>query len=121
METWVSGPAVEADHARVTGESLAAEAIAARAEAADAAALATLDRLADRLALGLAAYVVNVLDPDVIVLGGGLSRIGRLYDVLPERMAPHIFADVRDVKVLAPVWGDASGTRGAAWLWPRPG
>ena len=72
-----------------------------------------------RLARGLAA-VVNVFDPDVIVLGGGLSKLAHLYEVLPALMAPHIFADARDVTVKPPRWGDAGGVRGAAWLWGRP-
>ncbi len=117
METWVSGPGLAADHARMTGETLDAEQIAGRAAAGDAAARATLDRHADRLARGLAA-VVNILDPDVIVLGGGLSKMAHLVAELPGRMAPHIFGEDRSVRVAAPRWGDASGVRGAAWLWP---
>jgi fructokinase len=116
METWVSGPGLEADHARATGERLTAAAIAARAAAGDAAAFATLDRHANRLARGLAA-VVNVFDPEVIVLGGGLSKLAHLYDVLPALVAPHVFADTPDVTIKPPRWGDAGGVRGAAWLW----
>lgn len=117
METWVSGPALAADHARVTGETLDAAAIAGRAEAGDMGARATLQRHADRLARGLAA-VVNVLDPDVIVIGGGLSKLTHLYDALPGLMAPHIFGADKGVRVVPPRWGDAGGVRGAAWLWP---
>ena len=117
METWVSGPAITVDHARATGEVLPAEEIARRAGEADAAASATLHRHADRLARGLAT-LVNVLDPDVILLGGGLSGMAHLYAVLPERMAPHIFSDDTRVIIRPPVWGAASGVRGAAWLWP---
>jgi fructokinase len=116
METWVSGPGLEADHARTTGERLATEVIAARAGAGDAAARATLDRHADRLARGLAA-VINVLDPEVVVLGGGLSQLAHLYDALPALIAPHVFADTREVAIRRPRWGDAGGVRGAAWLW----
>jgi fructokinase len=116
LETWVSGPGLEADHARATGEGLSAETIAARAAAGDGAARATLDRHAGRLARGLAA-LVNVLDPEVIVLGGGLSKLAHLYDVLPERIAPYVFADAPQVTVRPPRWGDAGGVRGAAWLW----
>jgi fructokinase len=119
METWVSGPGLEADHARVGGEELASEEIARRAEAGDAAARASLDRHADRLARGLA-LVVNILDPHVIVLGGGLSNLSHLYRALPERIAPHVFAERAQVAVEPPRWGDASGVRGAAWLWGRP-
>jgi fructokinase len=119
METWVSGPGLEADHAKATGERLAADQVAARAAAGDAAARASLDRHARRLARGLAS-VVNVFDPEVIVLGGGLSKLGHLYDVLPALTAPHIFADTAQVIVKPPRWGDAGGVRGAAWLWGRP-
>jgi fructokinase len=117
MEVWVSGPALTADHARRLGESLDAAHIAARAQAGDPAARATLDRHADRLARGLAA-VVNVVDPDVIVIGGGLSQLAHLYEELPQRMGPHIFGEDPSVRVVPPRWGDASGVRGAAWLWP---
>ena len=116
MEVWVSGPALEADHGQQGGPPLATEEIASRAEAGDPIALQTIERHASRLARGLAA-VTNVLDPDVIVLGGGLSQLTHLYDELPRRMAPHIFADHGSVTVLPPKWGDASGARGAAWLW----
>ena len=116
METWVSGPGLEADHARVTAERLAADAIEARAKSGDAAARATLDRHAHRLARGLAS-VVNVFDPEVIVLGGGLSKLAHLYEVLPALVAPHVFADTPDVVIKPPRWGDAGGVRGAAWLW----
>jgi fructokinase len=119
METWVSGPGLEADHARVAGERLTAEAIAVRAKGGDAAARATLDRHADRLARGLA-HVVNIFDPHVIVLGGGLSNLAHLYEVLPGLIAPHLFAAHPRVVVRRPHWGDASGVRGAAWLWGGP-
>jgi fructokinase len=117
MEVWGSGPALAADHARVTGTVLDAPGIVRLAEAGDVAARDTLERHADRVGRGLAA-VVNVLDPDVIVIGGGLSHLTHLYDVLPTLMAPHIFGEDRSVRVVAPRWGDAGGVRGAAWLWP---
>jgi len=116
METWVSGPGMAADHARMTGESITALEIAERAGTGDAAALATLDRHASRLARGLA-HVVNLLDPHVIVLGGGLSQIARLYAILPGLMQRFVLADTALVEVRPPRWGDASGVRGAAWLW----
>lgn len=115
METWVSGPGLAQDHARVTGTAITADAIADRAGQGDAAAIATLSRHSDRLGRGLA-HIINVLDPEVIVLGGGLSKMAHLYAELPGLIAPHIFADVADVKILPPKWGDASGVRGAAWL-----
>lgn len=116
IETWVSGPGLAADHRRNTGGDLRAEAIVAAAAGGDPAAQATLERHADRLARGLA-HVVNMLDPHVIVLGGGLSRLGHLYERLPALMAPHLFTDNTAVDIRAPRWGDASGVRGAAWLW----
>jgi fructokinase len=116
MEKWVAGPSLEADHARATGETLSATDIANRAAEGDAAAVATLHRHASRLARGLA-LIVNITDPDVIVLGGGLSRLTHLYDVLPEAMAPWILSDSPSVTIKPPVWGDAGGVRGAAWLW----
>ena len=118
METWVSGPAVQADHARVTGEKLRATEIGERAAAGDPAARETLARHASRLARGLAA-VVNIVDPEVIVLGGGLSQLTHLYDVLPGLMAPYVLSDSPNVDIRPPKWGDASGVRGAAWLWGR--
>jgi fructokinase len=116
LETWVSGHGLEEDHARATGERLPAAEIDARAGKGDAAAAATLDRHASRLARGLA-HVVNIVDPHVVVLGGGLSNLAHLYAVLPERIAPHVFAERPYVTVRPPRWGDASGVRGAARLW----
>jgi fructokinase len=119
LETWVSGLGMAADHAKVTGEIVTAVEIAARAERGNGAARATLSRHADRLARGLA-HVVNIIDPDVLVLGGGLSHLPHLYEQLPQLMAPHIFADQASVVIKAPRWGDASGSRGAARLWDYP-
>ncbi|HEX6001566.1 MAG TPA: ROK family protein [Hyphomicrobiaceae bacterium] len=116
LETWVSGSGLEADHARITGESRTGADIAARAATGNIAAQATLDRHADRLARGLA-HVINIVDPHVVVLGGGLSRLAHLYDALPQRVAPHLFTDHPRVTIVAPRWGDASGVRGAARLW----
>ncbi|WP_188262182.1 ROK family protein [Azospirillum tabaci] len=118
LETFVSGPAVAADHRRTTGADLSVETIAALAERGDATARATLDRLVDRLGRGLAG-IVNVLDPDVIVLGGGLSNLGFLYAALPPVIARWTFSDSVDTPVRRAVHGDSSGVRGAAWLW-RP-
>jgi len=114
------------DHQERTGERRTAAEIAQRSEAGDEAATATLERHAERLARALA-VVVNILDPQVIVLGGGLSNIGRLYRRLPELLAPHVFSDAVSVRIVPPKHGDSSGVRGAAWLWPpataqsRPG
>ncbi|MEQ1615478.1 MAG: ROK family protein [Hyphomicrobiaceae bacterium] len=116
METWVSGPAMAADHARVTGEHVTAAEIAQRALDGDMNANATLARHASRLARGLA-HVVNLIDPHVIVLGGGLSQIYSLYRALPAIMNNYVLADDPRVDIRPPKWGDASGVRGAAWLW----
>lgn len=116
METWVSGPGLLADHRRHGGMAATAQDVVAAAISGDGAAEATLERHASRLARGLAA-LVNLLDPDVIVLGGGLSQAAHLYHRLPRLMAPHLFAEDTTVAVRPPRWGDASGVRGAAWLW----
>lgn len=116
METWVSGPALAAAYLQDGGDTTRAEDIVARANAGEVRAKAALDRHADRLARGLA-HVVNIIDPDVIVLGGGLSRLLHLYEQLPALMAPHIFAEDTRMDIRRPRWGDASGARGAAWLW----
>lgn len=117
LETWLSGPGLAADHRNATGETLAAPAIVALANDGDAAAIATMDRYTDRLARGLAS-VINILDPDAIVLGGGLSEIATLYTDVPERWGRYVFSDRIDTALLAPKHGAASGVRGAAWLWP---
>lgn len=114
LETWLSGPAV----ARDDGRGLAAEAIATRAAAGEAHARQTLARHADRLARGLAA-VVNLLDPEVIVLGGGVGGIPGLAESLPDRIRPHVFSDDWRCDLVRPRFGDSSGVRGAAWLWDR--
>ena len=116
IETFLSGPGLARDHGQATGEATDAAAIAARADAGDVAAVATLDRYEDRLARALAA-VINVLDPDVIVLGGGMSNVRRLYAGVPRRWTRYVFSDRVDTRLLPPAHGDASGARGAAWLW----
>ena len=119
IETWVSGPALARDHARHGGAALSGEDIVGAALGA-AEAQATLDRHAQRLARALAG-VINLLDPDVIVLGGGLSRLPHLYQQVPALWGRWIFSAGANEAVrtrLAPaVHGDASGVRGAAWLW----
>lgn len=116
IETWVSGPGLAADHARATGTRLEPGEIAAAAAEGDAAAGASLERHLDRLARGLAG-VVNILDPEVIVLGGGLSNLGHLYERLPGAMPPHVFSDVFATPVVRNRLGDSAGVIGAAWLW----
>jgi fructokinase len=116
LETWVSGTGMAADHKRVTGETATAEQIGAHARVGDPVAQATIGRHARRLARGLA-HVVNLFDPECIVLGGGLSQLPYLYHMLPDLMAPWVFSDTPNVSIRPPKWGDASGVRGAAWLW----
>lgn len=116
IETWLSGPGLAADHRRVSGEDLRGEDIVARAEAGEAVAQATLGRYEDRLARALA-QVINLLDPAVIVLGGGLSRVPRLYRYVPALWDEWVFSDRVDTRLVENRHGDASGVRGAAWLW----
>jgi len=116
VEAWLSGPAMAADHQRVNGASMTAKGIAALAEAGDTACMGTLARYEKRLARALAG-VINILDPDVIVLGGGLSHITSLYTELPALWREHVFSDTVMTRLRPPVFGDASGARGAAWLW----
>ena len=117
LETWVSGTGLARDHERQTGRTATGEELVALAARGDQAAQTALDRHAGRLARGLA-MICNILDPHVIVLGGGLSQLAHLYQVLPALMAPHILAADKAVIVRSPKWGDASGVRGAARLWP---
>jgi len=116
IETYLSGPGLARDHAVRTGESLAPPQITARAQAGDPVCEATLRRYEARLGRALAG-VINILDPQVIVLGGGLSNLERLYRNLPDSCGPHVFSDVFCTRILPPVHGDSSGVRGAAWLW----
>jgi fructokinase len=115
VETWLSGPSLALDHRRRFGESLTAPAILARAESGDHAAEASLRHYEDRLARGLAG-VINLLDPDVIVVGGGLSNVGRLYPNVARRWQRYVFSDEVRTRLLPSRHGDSSGVRGAAWL-----
>ncbi len=116
VETFLSGPGLALDFAASGGGSATAAEISGRAATGDARAEAALIRYEDRMARALAA-VVNVLDPDVIVLGGGLSKIERLYESVPRLWRPHIFSDTVATKLVPARHGDSSGVRGAAWLW----
>ena len=120
IETFVSGPAFERDHAEQTGTPLSAADIAAASGAGDAGAAASLARLESRLARSLA-MIINIIDPDVIVLGGGLSNMDRLYAHLPGLIDDHIFSDSISTPIRKAKHGDSSGVRGAAWLWPSIG
>ena len=115
LESWISGPGFARDHG--TGETAAA--IAAGALAGEPRAVASLDRYVDRLARGLA-VIADILDPDVIVLGGGMSNVEALYERLPAAIAGYAFSDVFTTPVRKAVHGDSSGVRGAAWLWQEP-
>lgn len=116
IEAFLSGPGLARDYAAAGGQALAADAIAARAEQGEAKAEAALMRYAERLARALAG-VVNIVDPDVIVLGGGLSQIAGLCDAVTAQWARHIFSDTVATRLAVAEHGDASGARGAAWLW----
>ena len=117
LETFLSGPALAADHHRHYHETLSAPEIAEAAAAGDLKCCITLERFMDRLARGLAS-VINMVDPNAIVLGGGLSGISALYEQVPRLWTRYIFSDRVDTPLLAPVHGASSGVRGAAWLWP---
>ena len=117
IETFLSGPGLARDDGQARGETLTPAEVVARAEAGDALAQAALARYEERLARALAG-VINILDPDAIVLGGGMSNAARLYDNVPPLWQAHAFSDRVDTPLLRARHGDASGVRGAAWLWP---
>lgn len=119
IESYLSGPGLARDHQRASGQILRGEQIVDRATAGDAACEASLARYEDRLARALAS-VINLLDPEVIVLGGGLSRIERLLLRVPLLWTRWVFSDRVDTSLVAAAHGDSSGVRGAAWLWPEP-
>ncbi len=116
IEVWCCGPGIAADHQRRTGDCLRGEEIVARAEAGDAAAEQTLARWEDRLSRAFAT-IINVIDPDVIVVGGGLSRLERLYRNVPALWSRWAFTDQVETRLVPAMHGDSSGVRGAAWLW----
>ena len=118
IETWLSGPGLSRDLADHGGPSLSAGEVADLAQRGDGACEAALRRYEDRLARGLA-HIINILDPRVIVLGGGLSRLSRLYASVPAIWGRYVFSDRVDTRLLPPRHGDSSGVRGAAWLWGR--
>ncbi len=118
MEMWVSGTGVALDYKQSTGKQKTTREIMADFEAGDAAALAVVERFEDRLARGLA-QVINILDPDVLVIGGGLSKTKHLYQSIPKRLSAYVFGAEADTPILQAKYGDSSGVRGAAWLWPE--
>ncbi len=116
METWVSGPGLSKDFYSLSGENLKVEEIDNLAKKGDANAKKCLERFTSRLSRGLAS-VVNLFDPEVIVLGGGLSNLQFLYDALEDGISPYVFCDHKYIDIRPPKYGDDSGVRGAAWLW----
>ncbi len=118
IETFLSGPGLTRDHRAASGEELSAPEVAARAGDGEAEARSTLERYERRMAKALAS-VINVIDPDVIVLGGGVSNIDRLYDNVPRLWGGFAFSDQLSTRLVRASHGDSSGVRGAAWLWPE--
>jgi fructokinase len=117
LETWVSGSGLQRDHQLRTGVALDAPAIVAAARAGEAGPVESLDRYIDRLGRAIA-MITNLVDPDVVVLGGGMSNVGELYERLPPVVERYAFSDHWAGRIAPAVWGDASGVRGAARLWP---
>jgi fructokinase len=118
IETFCSGTGLAFDHRAVTGRDWRGEQIVTAAAESDEGAAEAVARYVDRLARSLAA-VINLLDPDIIVLGGGMSNVERLYAEIPLIWQPWVFSDRVDTRLAKAVHGDSSGVRGAAWLWPR--
>jgi fructokinase len=118
IETFLSGPALARAHAERTGEALSGGEVAERAAAGDGAAIQTLDQYVRCLARALAS-IINLLNPDAIVLGGGVSNIPRLYTDVPRLWGKYVFSDAVSTRLVRAKHGDSSGVRGAAWLWPE--
>jgi fructokinase len=116
IETFLSGPGMANDHYQVTRQRLTPKAIVDLAAQGDNRAEVALKRYEDRMARSLA-HVINILDPDVIVLGGGMSNLTRLYQNVPAMWGQYVFSDRVNTRFVAPLYGDSSGVRGAAWLW----
>src|SRR3974390_2695024 len=116
IETWISGTGLEKDYERATKTKLLGKEIVARSAAGEAEAMACLDRYEDRLARSLG-QLGNILDPDVIVLGGGVSQVPRLYQNVPKRLKEYVFGREADTPVLVAKHGESSGGRGAGWFW----
>ncbi|MBX7186628.1 MAG: ROK family protein [Vicinamibacteria bacterium] len=118
IETFLSGPGLARDYKQATGQPAEPVEIVGRAGAGEREAVSCLDRYVNRLARALAT-IINVIDPDAIVLGGGLSSIERLYRDVPAQWSRYVFSDRVTTELLSPKFGDSSGVRGAAWLWPE--
>ncbi len=117
LERWISGSGLELDYERTTGHGLRGPEIVALSEQGNPEAEAALQRLEDRVARGLAG-VVHILDPDAFVIGGGLSKLARIYENVPRLLSQYTFGGPVETPILQALHGDASGVRGAAWLWP---
>ena len=120
LEMWCSGTGFQDDYERHTGTRLKGHEIVALMRAGDAAARANYERYIDRLARSLA-LLIDILDPDVFVLGGGMSNVDEIYADLPGRIAPYVFSDTVETPIRKAKFGDSSGVRGAAWLWKGEG
>jgi fructokinase len=118
MEMWVSGTGIALDYKNATSRVKTTREIVADFNAGDREAIAAMERFEDRLARGLA-NVVNILDPDVIVIGGGVSSVGHIYQKLPELVTAYVFGGEMSTPIVQAKYGDSSGVRGAAWLWPN--
>nr|WP_255551275.1 fructokinase [Granulicella sp. dw_53] len=118
LEMWISGTGVARDFLEVTGRAQSGPEIMAACEAGVPDAVAAVERLEDRLARALA-HVINILDPDVFVFGGGLSKVERIYREVPKRLSRYVFGGETETPLLQAKFGDSSGVRGAAWLWPN--
>ncbi len=118
LETWISGTGFKNDYRRVTGVEKSTHDVIAEAERGDAVALAARSRYVDRFSRALA-QVINIMDPDAIVLGGGMSNVAALYSEVPARWTRYVFSDTVKTPLLKATHGDSSGVRGAAWLWGR--
>lgn len=118
IETWLSGPGIVRDHELYNNEFIDPEFLDGKARFGNEDAIETFQRYENRMARSLA-HVINILDPDVIVLGGGMGNIKRLYENVPDIWGNYVFSDTVNTKLLAPLHGDSSGVRGAAWLWNK--
>ncbi len=115
---WVSGTGIALDYEKATGTRRTTQEIVREFEAGDPQAAAAVERFEDRLARGLA-QVINILDPDVIVIGGGVSSVKHIYEAVPKKLPEYVFGGEVSTPIVQAKFGDSSGVRGAAWLWPN--
>ena len=118
LEQWISGTGIELDFKAVSGCVRTTREIVAASEGGNSTAIAAIERFEDRVARGLS-LIINILDPDVIVVGGGVSNLDRLYRTVPSKLSTYVFGREVSTPVLKAIHGDSSGVRGAAWLWPK--